>query len=180
MLNEKFPRYMKIRDFIQSCHVLMLLAISIVVRACGDTALQLYQLDEQESVSLSCSDSAVLKQNSRMLHFMIIAEVSKALGLQVASWDCIPSLDLSKVAEQLSVSFSNALVGEGNVVLQGTLLQPMAQKLVHICYLPVKIKMGYVAHKVAVEHGHCSLHFIVAAQQSLSQLNAQGLKFDLK
>jgi hypothetical protein len=47
-------------------------------------------------------------------------------------------------------------------------------------YLPVRLKMGYVAHKVDVAHGHCSLHFIVATQQSLSQLTAQGLKFELK
>jgi hypothetical protein len=106
-----------------------------------------------------------------MLLFMIIVEVSKALGLQVIWGYSTSSLDMSEVAGQIGVSFSNAAISEGNVVLQGTLLQPVAGKLVHICYLPVRYNKGYVAYKVVVEQGHHSLYFIVVAQE---------LNFDMK
>jgi hypothetical protein len=58
-------------------------------------------MDAHENVSLSCSNSAVLKKNSRMLHLIINAEVSKALGLQVASVDSTSSLNLLQLLGHL-------------------------------------------------------------------------------
>jgi hypothetical protein len=115
-----------------------------------DAVLQLYQLDEHECVSLSCSNSGVLRhhlpRNSRRFHLVVIANVNKALGLQVTSGNSTSSLELFEVAGQIRATLSNEVVSNGNVVPHGLLSQFVAEELVQIgCWTTQVIEMNSYA-----------------------------------
>jgi hypothetical protein len=129
----------------------------ILSEYCDDAVLQLYQLDEHECVSFRCSNSAVLgkhlPKNSRRFHLVVIANVNANLGQ--------------------STHFQQVIRWVQPKQWQMNLYQGSSALLLVVQY------KEFVAYLVAVEKWQSFLSYgvflILAAQSSLSNLNAQRL-----